>query len=91
MLPTHLYRDRGGVDGLCLGMATIQWQDIVPKNSYAGSLSIANYGATLGLLRGFSGIYAHGRSSIKIIGTLTINNYQMNRCLDMAPQAIQVL
>ncbi len=42
-------------------------------------------------LRGFSGIYAHGRSSIKIIGTLTINNYQMNRCLDMAPQAIQVL
>jgi hypothetical protein len=26
-------------------------------------------------LSGFSGIYAHGRSSLKFIGTLNINNY----------------
>ena len=41
-------------------------------------------------LSGFSGIYAHGRRSIKFIGTLTINNYYTTRRLDMAPQAIQV-
>ena len=46
-----------------------------PENSYATYLSIADYGATLILLGGPSGIYAHGRSSIKFIGTYTINNY----------------
>jgi len=32
-------------------------------------MKIANYGATLGGLIDFSGIYAHGRSSLKVIGT----------------------
>jgi hypothetical protein len=69
VLPTRPYSDQGGGEGLRAGMAANKWQDIVPKNSCAGSLEIADYGATLGLLSGFSNIYAHGRSSIKIIGT----------------------
>ena len=45
------------------------------QNTWGTSLSSGDYGATLLVLSGFSAIYARGRSSLKVIGTLIINTH----------------